>query len=152
MTRNSDLVNGGFAAIVGNIYQQGVSQSLPWIIAMTFVVLVDLCTGMRKVWLLGDEPLRWSKGIRCTMSKLITYWAFVVGAVMVDMASGSDIEIAKWCCLFVCAIEGLSIIGNILKPHGITISVKGIMHAIGSKTNIDLDGVVKEDKKKGGKK
>lgn len=148
MIRNSDLVNGGFAAIVGNIYQQGVAQSLPWLIAMTCVVIVDLCTGMRKVWLMGEEPLRWSKGVRCTMSKLITYWAFAVGAVMVDVASGADIEISKWCCLLVCAIEGLSIIGNILKPHGITISVKGIMHAIGSKTNIDLDQVVKSENSK----
>lgn len=152
MTRSSDLVSGGFATIVGTIYQQGVEQSLPWLVAMTFVVLVDLCTGMRKVWLMGEEPLRLSKGIRCTMSKLITYWAFAVGSVMVDVASGADIVIAKWCCLAVCAIEGLSIIGNILKPHGISISVKGIIHAIGSKTNIDLDGVVKEDKKKGAKK
>lgn len=152
MTRSSDLISGGFAAIVGNIYQQGVAMCLPWLIAMTCVVTVDLLTGMRKVWLMGEEPLRLSKGIRCTMSKLITYYAFAVMAVMVDVASGADIVIAKWACLAVCAIEGMSIIGNILRPHGITISVKGIMHAIGSKTNIDLDGVVKSENSKPKKK
>lgn len=147
----TDLVGGGFSVVVGNLYTQGVTQALPWLVAMTFVVLIDLLTGLRKCWMLGEE-IRWSKGMRCTISKLITYWAFAVGAVMVDVASGADIEIAKWCCLLVCAIEGMSIVGNILRPHGITISIKGIMHAIGSKVGADLDGVVKSENSKTKKK
>lgn len=147
MVRNSDLVNGTFTAIVGTIYQQAIASITHWIIAITAVILCDLFTGMRKAWLLNEE-LRWSKGLRCTMSKWVQYLAFVIGAVLVEVACGNEFPIAQWCCLLVCAIEGLSIIGNVLKPHGITISVKGIMHAIGSKTNIDLDQVVKSENSK----
>ncbi len=151
MTRSSDLVSGGFVAIIGGIYQDAVSACVSWLIAMTCVVMCDLFTGMRKAWLVGEE-LRWSKGFRQTLSKLITYWAFAIGAVMIEVACKSDVPIAQWCCLVVCAIEGMSIVGNILRPHGITISVKGIMHAIGSKLNVDLDGVVKSENSKPKKK
>lgn len=148
MVKVSEAVAGGFTAIVSAIYQQGVEQSLPWIVAMTCVVLVDLATGMRKVWLMGVEKLRWSKGVRCTMSKLVTYWAFAVGAVMVDYASGCEYAIAKWACLLVCAIEGCSIIGNILRPHNVEINVFKLIKNIGKKYDVDMDGVVTKSKKK----
>lgn len=119
-----------------------------WIVAMSCVVLVDLFTGMRKVWLMGEEPLRFSKGVRCTLSKLVTYWAFCVGAVMVDVASGCRFDIAMWCCLLISFIEGCSIIGNVLKPHGIDINVIKLFRVMGNKVaDVDLDGVVTKSKK-----
>lgn len=148
MIPKSDIVEGGFFAIVASIYQQGVAQSLPWLIAMTFVVIVDLFTGMRKVWLMGEEKLRWSKGIRQTMSKLVTYYAFVIGAVMVNVASDTELDIGKWACLLVCAIEAMSIVGNILKPHGINLNVIQLIKSIGKKASFDMDGVVTKSKKK----
>lgn len=149
MTRTNDLIAGSFTAIVGNMYQQGVTEALPWIFAMTAVVIADLCTGIRKCWMMGEE-VRWSKGIRCTMSKLITYYAFVVCAVLVNVASGSELGIAKWACLGVCAIEGMSIAGNILKPHGIDLNIVNLIKSIGKKVDVDLDEVVscKPKKKK----
>ena len=42
MLRNSDAVQGGFAAIIGSIYEQGVEEAVPWMIAMVCVVVVDL--------------------------------------------------------------------------------------------------------------
>ena len=33
MWRNSDAVQGGFVAIVGSIYEQGVEQAVPWLMA-----------------------------------------------------------------------------------------------------------------------
>ena len=137
------MIEGGFVTVVGSMYSQAVGELLPWLLAMTMVVVVDLLTGLRKVWLMKVHTLRWSKGIRTTMSKLVTYWAFAVGAVLINVASGGEYAISKWACLLVCAIEGCSIVSNILKPYGIDISIQGILHAIGSKTNIDLDDVVK---------
>lgn len=146
MNKGSDMVNGGFIAIVGSIYQQGIAEIITWLIAMSFVVLADLCTGVRKAYLMG-EHLRWSKGMRDTMSKLITYYAFVVGAVMVDIASGKDIIIAKYACLAVCAIELLSIMGNLLKPHGININLANLFKVVGKKVaKVELDKVITEDK------
>lgn len=142
-----DLVNGSFVAIVGNIYQQGVAATLPWLIAMTLVVLVDYVTALRRCYLTG-EPIRFSRGMRATMSKLVCYWALCVGAVMVSVASG-EMAIAKWSCLFVCAIEACSIVSNIIKPHGYSVSINGILRVIGSKFGVDhLDETVKKTKKK----
>lgn len=33
MLRNSDAVHGGFAAIVGSIYERGVEEAVPWLMA-----------------------------------------------------------------------------------------------------------------------
>lgn len=148
MVKVNEAVTGGFTAIVSAIYQQGVAQSLPWIVAMTCVVLVEFATDIRKAWLMGADQLRWSKRVRCTMSNLITYWAFVVGAVMVDYASGCEYAIAKWACLLVCAIEGCSIIGNILRPHNVEINIFKLIKNIGKKHDVDMSGVVTKSRKK----
>ena len=39
MLRNSDAVHGGFAAIIGSIYERGVEEAVPWLIAMVCVAL-----------------------------------------------------------------------------------------------------------------
>lgn len=146
MTRASDAVSGGFAAIVGNIYSQGVEQSLPWIIAMFAVIMTDLVTGVRCAWLTGKQ-LRWSKGLRCTMSKMVSYLAFVVAFVMVGVASGY-MNIPKFACLAVCVVEGFSIADNILTPHHINISFENLMKALGKKIKVEeLDKIVEKEEK-----
>ena len=152
MVKNQAIVDasgGGIVAVLGNIYQHGVEQSLPWLIAMTLVVVVDLLTGLRKCWMLGTD-IRWSKGYRATLSKLVCYWAFACGAVMVQEACDNAYPIAMWACLSVIAIEGVSIVGNILKPHGVDINIVNLLKAIGKKHDVDLNSVVK--KKKVGRK
>lgn len=150
MVRTSnDLVNGTFAVVVGDLFSNGVQHTMPWLVAMTLVVVVDLLTGLRKCWMLGDA-IRWSKGYRATLSKLVCYWAFACGAVMVQEACDNAYPIAMWACLSVIAIEGVSIVGNILKPHGIDINIANLIKAIGKKHDVDLDKVVKK-KKVGGK-
>ena len=152
MTRNQAIVDassGGFAAIVGSIYERGVEEAVPWLIAMVCVVVVDLFAGVRCAWLMG-ERIRWSTGVRRTLSKLITYISFVVCAVMINVASNTEFDIAKWSCLFICAVEGFSVAENILKPHGFDINLVNLIKAIGKKHDVDLNGVVK--KKKVGRK
>ena len=93
MFRNSDAVQGGFVAIVGSIYEQGVEQAVPWLIAMVCVVVVDLFAGVRCAWLMG-ERIRWSTGVRRTLSKLITYISAVVCAVMINVASNTELDLS----------------------------------------------------------
>ncbi|MGN0318292.1 MAG: phage holin family protein [Lachnospira sp.] len=147
---SNDLVNGTFAVVVGDLFSNGVQHSMPWLVAMTLVVVVDLLTGLRKCWMIG-EPIRWSKGYRATLSKLVCYWAFACGAVMVQEACDNAYPIAMWACLSVIAIEGVSIVGNILKPHGVDINIVNLIKAIGKKHDVDLDKVVTKKKKVGGK-
>lgn len=147
MSSTHDAINGGFAVVVGHLYHHGVAHSLPWLVAMTAVVMVDLFAGLRRCWLVGEE-IRWSKGFRATISKLITYWAFALGAVCVQEACDDVYPIAMWACLSVIAIEGMSILGNILKPHGINLNVVQLIKSIGKKADIDMEKVVTKDRSK----
>ena len=116
-------------------------------IAMVCVVVVDLLAGVRCAWLLG-ERIRWSTGVRRTLSKLITYISFVVCAVMINVASNTEFDIAKWACLFVCAVEGFSVAENIIKPHGYSINLQALAKNIGKRYGVDTGGVIKKTKKK----
>ena len=145
MVKNN-FVNGTFAVIVGNLFSNGVQHTMPWLVAMTLVVVVDLLTGLRKCWMLGID-IRWSKGYRATLSKLVCYWAFACCAVMVQEACNNAYNIAMWACLSVIAIEGISIIGNILKPHGYTINLQALAKNIGKRYGVDTDGVIKKTRK-----
>ena len=69
---SNDFVNGTFAVVVGDLFSNGVQHTMPWLVAMTLVVAVDLLTGLRKCWMLGTD-IRWSKGYRATLSKLVCY-------------------------------------------------------------------------------
>lgn len=145
MVKNN-FVNGTFAVIVGNLFSNGVQHTMPWLIAMTLVVVVDLLTGLRKCWMLGID-IRWSKGYRATISKLVCYWAFACCAVMVQEACNNAYNIAMWACLSVIAIEGVSIVGNILKPHGYTINLQALAKNIGKRYGVDTGGVIKKTRK-----
>lgn len=149
MTRNQAIVDasgGGLVAVLGNIYQQGVEQSMPWLIAMTLVVIADLCVGLRRCWM-TNEVIRWSKGFRATMSKLVCYWAYSITAVCVQVACDNAYPLAMWACLSVIAIEFVSIIGNILRAHGLELNVVNLFKSIGKKVDVDMDGVVTKSKK-----
>ena len=149
MTRNQAIVDasgGGLVAVLGNIYQQGVEQSMPWLIAMTLVVCVDLAVGLRRCWM-TKEPIRWSKGFRATISKLVCYWAYAICAVCVQVACENAYHLAMWACLSVIAIEFISIIGNILRAHGLELNVVNLFKSIGKKVDVDMDGVVTKSKK-----
>ena len=146
MVKNN-FVNGTFTVIVGDWFSNGVQHTMPWLIAMTLVVVVDLLTGLRKCWMLGID-IRWSKGYRATLSKLVCYWAFACGAVMVQEACDNAYPIAMWACLSVISIEGISIAGNILKPHGYTINLQALAKNIGKRYGVGTDGVIRKTKKK----
>lgn len=103
-----------------------VRVMIPWLIAMLMVILTDLAAGVRKSRKLGVH-ISWSTAIRETLGKIVVYFAWVVTAAVIDVAANGGASIAKWGCLLVVIIEGGSILSNILKPHGIELSVKGVL-------------------------
>lgn len=139
------MVNSGFGAVFGSIFVQALEPLVNWLLVMTFIIIADLASGIRKHYLLRDEEIRFSKGVRDTMGKFVTYYAFVVAFVMLDIASGHDYHIDKWACLAVCGIESVSIINNILKPHGLQLSLQGIMRVLGKKVDIDTNEIVEKN-------
>lgn len=103
-----------------------INTMAPWLIALTLVVLTDLIAGCRKSLQLGVH-VSVSTAARETMGKLVVYWAFVLMVASIEVATGHKYNIAMWGCLLICAFEGLSIVGNILKPMGIDLSLGNII-------------------------
>ena len=143
--QGSTLVNGGFAALFGGIFVQALEPLVNWLLVMTFIIIADLASGIRKHYLMHDEEIRVSKGVRDTMGKFVTYYSFVIAFVMIDIASGGEYHIDKWACLAVCGIESVSIANNLLKPHGLHMSLQGLLRVLGKKVEIDTDEIVKKD-------
>lgn len=103
-----------------------INTMAPWLIALTLVVLTDLIAGCRKSLQLGVH-VSVSTAARETMGKLVVYWAFVLMVASIEVATGHKYNIAMWGCLLICAFEGLSIVGNILKPMGVDLSLGNII-------------------------
>ena len=94
-------INGGFAAIMSGIFVEALEPLVNWLLVMTFIIIADLASGIRKHYLLQDEPIRFSKGVRDTMGKFVTYYSFVVAFVMIEIASDHSFHIDRWACLAV---------------------------------------------------
>ena len=92
--------------------------------------------------MLMGEKVRFSRAIRATMGKMVTYFAFVCMVCMISVASHNEYPIDVYSCLLVCLIEGCSIVGNILKPKGININVIGALGVFGKKVfKVDKEDV-----------
>lgn len=144
----STLVNSGFAAVFSGIFVQALEPLVNWLLVMTFVIIADLASGIRKHYLMQDEEIRFSKGVRDTMGKFVTYYSCVLAFVMIEIASGGEYNIDRWACLAVCAIETFSIVNNILKPHGLQLSLAGLMRVLGKKVDVDADEIITKDEDK----
>lgn len=138
----NNTVQGSFAGIASAFIGQTLSHMIPWLMVTATVILCDLAFGVRKSLLMGDE-VRFSRAVRNTMGKMVTYFAFVCMVCMICVASGEQYGIDKWACLLVCFIEGCSIVGNILKPKGIDFNLLGAFREIGKATfkrvNMEVD-------------
>ncbi len=108
--------------------QDSMQTMFPWLATMAMVVLCDLAFGIRKSRKLGIH-VSGSMAFRETMGKLIVYTTFVIMVSLVEVAAKHSLKIALWSCLFICAIEGCSIVSNMLKPYGIIVSVDWILKA-----------------------
>lgn len=139
---------GFFTPFAVLFLQDTFKTMLPWIFVMLTVVTCDLIAGIRKSLKL-DIHVSWSMAFRETMGKMVVYVAFVLMVAMIDAASEHSFSIAMWGCLFICALEGGSIISNILKPYGIDITPKSIVKTfsihVGHFTDEEADELVGDD-------
>ena len=133
-------VPGGFAAIASAFIIETLEHMIPWLIASFAVSICDLAFGIRKSLLMGED-VRFSRAIRATMGKMVTYFAFVCMVVMINIASGNKWNIDVYSCLLVCFIEFCSIISNILIPKGYDFNMIKALGLFGKKV-LDVD---KED-------
>lgn len=133
-------VPGGFAAIASAFIIETLEHMVPWLIASFAVIICDLAFGIRKSLLMGED-VRFSRAIRATMGKMVTYFAFVCMVVMINIASGNKWNIDVYSCLLVCFIEFCSIISNILIPKGYDFNMIKALGLFGKKV-LDVD---KED-------
>ena len=128
--------------------QDAVQTMLPWLFTMLAVILCDLAFGVRKSMKLGIH-ISPSRALRATMSKMVTYVAWVMAVAMIDCAEGHSLNITTWACLLVCLIEGMSIIGNMLKPYGYDLSVKScvvfFLSLIFRQDKEQLEGLVSDE-------
>jgi hypothetical protein len=143
---------GGYSVIFATFLRESIGHIIPWLIVTACVILCDLVVGLRKSIMMGEE-VRFSSACRRTLGKMVSYFMFVIMVAVIDVAAHGGELIDKWACLLVCFIEGCSIINNILKPKGLSLDIKKLIEIlIGKKLDVNLDGVVKEDKKNGRRK
>ena len=144
-------IQGGFASIASAFVVESLEHMIPWLMVMFVVIITDLAFGVRKSFAFG-EKVRFSRAVRCTMGKCVTYFAFVCMVCMLNTAMGSGYNIDKWACALVCFIEGCSIIGNYLKPKGIDFNIVGAIKLVMSKVTrvdeCDLGKVIKKSRKR----
>lgn len=122
------LTSGALIPVLMKFLGEALEQMIPWFIAMTSVVMADLISGLWKCMRL-DVPIRFSKACRETMGKMIVYFAFVCMAACINVAEKGEFDWSRWVAVFVIVIEIGSMAGNILKPHGINISLSAIIKA-----------------------
>lgn len=140
---------GVFTPVAVLFLQDTFKTMIPWIMVMLSVVACDLIAGIRKSLKL-DVHVSWSMAFRETMGKMVIYVAFVLMVAMIDAASDHSFKIALWGCLLICALEGGSIISNLLKPYGIDITPKSIFKFFTERalhtTDEEAEELVHEDK------
>jgi hypothetical protein len=132
-----------------SFFQSTIVSMIPWLITMFIVIIADLIAGLRKALKLGIH-VSISLAFRETMGKMVTYFAFVAMVCMIQIASDTDFQIAKYGCWFICVIEGTSIVGNILKPCGLDISLKTVFKVLAKKfslTDDEADELITDDQK-----
>lgn len=144
-----NATEGGYSLIFATFLSESIGHIIPWLIVAACVILCDLVTGIRKSLLMGEE-VRFSSACRRSLGKCVSYFMFVIMVAAIDVAAHGGETIDKWACLLVCFIEGCSIINNILKPRGLSLDIKKLIEIIvGKRLDVNLDGIVKEDKKNG---
>lgn len=122
------LTSGALIPILMEFLGKALEQMIPWFIAMLSVIIADLVSGLWKSLKL-NIPVRFSKACRETMGKMIVYFAFVMMAACINVAEKEEFDWCRWVALFVIVIEFGSMASNVLKPHGVNISLSAIIRA-----------------------
>lgn len=122
-----------------------VAIMLPWLLVMTAFVLADLAAGVRKSYKLGVK-VSWSTALRETGGKWVTYLAIILAVCMLNVVATEGETLAKWACLAIMALEGGSVVSNILRPYGVEVTPMGVLMWLLHKSPIggEADELIKE--------
>lgn len=103
--------------LLEQFFNNTVQMSIPWLIVMAAVIILDLIVGIKKAHFVGDE-VKISTAFRRTINKTVGYFWVVVTVSLIDAATMLDFKITTWACLIVCVLELLSTASNFLKIKG----------------------------------
>lgn len=121
-----------FGVIGGGFIAASLEDIITWLIVMFSVVICDLITEARTSIVMGKK-VRYRRLFYEMMGKTVTYFSFVVMAVFIDHAAKELHNIDKWSILFICLVEGCTIISNILKPKGYNINIRAALSVFAKK-------------------
>lgn len=132
---------------------QSVGLMLPWLVVMTAFVFADLAAGIRKSYKLGVK-VSWSTALRETGGKWVTYLAIILAVCLLNVVATDSDTLAKWTCLGIMALEGGSVVSNLLRPYGIVVTPKGVLMWLLRRSPIggDVDELMREEEVKKAKK
>lgn len=91
----------------------------PLIICLSFLLLVDFLTGVRKAKALGEKIQ--SKGFRRTINKMNDYCLAIISSQVFTWMLDLDFTLSYYVALFVCGIELKSIFENVSQTTGVNI-------------------------------
>lgn len=128
---------------------QSVGLMLPWLVVMTAFVFADLAAGIRKSYKLGVK-VSWSTALRETGGKWVTYLAIILAVCLLNVVATDSDTLAKWTCLGIMALEGGSVVSNLLRPYGIVVTPKSVLMWLLRRSPIggDIDELAKEEEVK----
>lgn len=120
-----------------------LADVIKWLIPVVMIILADLVTGVSAAKARG-EVVRFSKGARRTINKLMSYSCWLICCVALNQCYGT--HWIAWVGMgIVFLIEGISFLSNLLEPHGIRLSIRGLLRVIGGKLHVDhLDEVIEK--------
>jgi hypothetical protein len=121
-----DVAGKAFGVVFAGFIFESLRDIIIWLIVMFSVIMCDLIAALRKNILLGNT-VRFSRALRDTMGKMITYFSFVVMAVFINHAYEGKYDFDKWAVLIICSGEFVSILSHILKPMGYDINFSVIV-------------------------
>lgn len=104
-------------ALLENFFNSTIQLSIPWLIVMAAVIVLDLIVGIKKAVFVGDD-VKLSTAFRRTITKSVGYFWLVITVSLIDAATTIDFKITTWACLIVCVLELLSTVSNFLKIKG----------------------------------
>jgi phage-related holin len=117
LTLTADSLNY-FMKVLPEIKQQ-LCILKPLIICLSFLLLVDFMTGVRKAKALKEKIQ--SRGFRRTISKMNDYCLAIISSQVFTWMLDLEFTLSYYVAMFVCGIELKSILENVSQTTGVDI-------------------------------
>lgn len=137
------LLQAGVAGAAVAFLQEAVLRMVPYAIIAVPLIILDLVYGIRAARY-RKEKIRLSTAVRRTMTKILTYFCWVV--LSSALAIAFEHRWIEWVVIGIVYVNELSsIVGNYLETKGLEVSWHAVGAAFskifGQKTGIDTEGI-----------